>query len=345
MSEKIRKILLVICTVVFLCCLGALGYYFVGRYIESRTTQRVAELVASSTPAPTTAPTPTPEQTPEITPEPTPTPILEKYAALYEENQETIGWLRIEGTTTDYVVMHTPEDPEKYLHLDFFGANTGRGTLFLDYRDDIQTSDNLIIYGHHMNDGSMFGSLDSYRMQSYWETHPLITFDTIYQEQTFEIVAAFYAYVLPRGEQGFRYYHFIEADSEEEFNEFKDFIEENRCYETGVDYEFGDQLLTLSTCAYHVQNGRFAVVAKRIEPEPDRELFQTPKGSPAPEESAAPEAENPVTEITEEPPALASAPEEENSYQTFSTDLILLALLLISIGIATIGIFQVARKK
>lgn len=339
MSEKMRKLLLIICTVVFLCCLGGLGYYFVGRYIENQTAKRVSELVAASSPTPSAEPTPTPE----LTPEPTPHVVIDKYAELYSQNPETIGWLRIDDTIIDYVVMQTPQDPEKYLHLDFFGGYSSQGSLFLDYRDDIWTSDNLIIYGHHQRDGSMFGTLESFRYEDYWKNHKYITFDTIYQEQTFEIVATFYARVLGKNEEGFRYYHFIEADSQREFDLFKDFIEENRCYDTGVDFDFGDQLLTLSTCSYQVENGRFAVIAKRVDPETDVSVFTTPKQEdPAP--TAAPDDTLPQ-DIPDESPALAAAPDPGGSSGSFSTDLIVLALLLVSFGVASAALLRLARRK
>lgn len=224
-------------------------------------------------PKPLNRPDPEPEPEPEPKPEPEPEPpqIMEKYLDLYEENSDLIGWLKIDGTKIDYPIMYTPQEKDKYLNLGWDQRYSVNGSLYLDEDDDIWTSDNLIIYGHHMKNGDMFGDLDYYERESYWKEHPYITFDTLYDERTYEVVAAFYARILYTYETGFRYYYFIDAEDEEDFNRYRDFIEANQCYDTGIDISYGDQLLTLSTCAYHTTNGRFAVVARLV----------TPNGEPA----------------------------------------------------------------
>lgn len=268
--KRFRIVVIILCSAVLLCSGTYLGIYYFRQYREAQTDKLVQSLVADTpAPLPTLTPTPllTPEPTPTPTPEPTPTPapvVMDKYASLVEENPDTIGWLKIDGTAIDYVVMHTPDDPDKYLHIDFYGNQSNRGTLYLDAKNDIWDSENLIIYGHHMQSSAMFGNLDYFASKDYWKDHRYIQFDTIYEEQTYEIIGAFYARILNKSEEGFRYYYFREAETEEEFQEYMDFIRENRCYDTGVTAEFGDQLLTLSTCAYHVENGRFAVVAKKV---------------------------------------------------------------------------------
>lgn len=193
--------------------------------------------------------------------------ILQRYVALYLENPDTIGWLKLEDSKIDYVVMHAPYKKDKYLRKDFNGNYSKNGTLYLAEKCNVDTSDNLIIHGHRMNGGGMFGELDKFAKKSYWETHRFITFDTIYEERTYEVVAAFYTRILRQDEEGFRYYNFTDAADEEAFNEYVTFIEENQAYDTGVDIQYGDQLLTLSTCAYQTANGRFVVVAKRVTPD------------------------------------------------------------------------------
>lgn len=276
--NKLRKIIILIFAAVFIISGGWLAVYYIGQYRESQTDKQVQSLVVQTpAPLPTLTPTPMPAatQTPEPSPTPTPEPVvMEKYAEVYEQNPDTIGWLKIDGTAIDYVVMHTPDEPDKYIDIDFYGNPSNRGTLYLDAKNDINTSENLIIYGHHMQSSAMFGHLDYFSYEDYWKDHKYIRFDTLYEEQTYEIIGAFYARVLMKSEDGFRYYYFREAETEEEFNEYLDFIHENQCYDTGVEAEFGDQLLTLSTCSYHVENGRFAVVAKKITPDPAPEAEQ-----------------------------------------------------------------------
>lgn len=259
MKSKLRKIITLICALIFIGCVVALGLYFLRQYRENLIDESVSGLVTeTSLPAPSETPTPA------VTPKPTPHQVLPKYSELYASNPDVIGWLKLDKTAIDYAVMLTPDEPDKYLHLDFYGNNSNRGTLYMDAKSDIFNSDNLLIYGHHMQSSAMFGDLDLFASEKYWKAHKYIQFDTIYEEATYEIVAAFYSRILYKNEEGFRYYQFIDAEDEANFNEYKTFIEENRCYDTGVDFEYGDKLITLSTCSYQVQNGRFAVVAKKI---------------------------------------------------------------------------------
>ncbi len=191
-------------------------------------------------------------------------PLLEKYAALYEENHDLIGWLSIEGMVIDYPVMKC-EDDEYYLHHDFYGNDSKYGCLYVRGVADVDTpGTNFIIYGHNMKDGSMFGDLDLYRRESFYREHPTISFDTLYEERTYEIIAVFRSQVYHSGEDAFRYYQFYEAQTQEEFAYFYENIKELALYDTGVTAEFGDTFLTLSTCAYHVEDGRFVVVAKAV---------------------------------------------------------------------------------
>ncbi len=190
--------------------------------------------------------------------------VLDEYNALYAENEDTIGWLKIDGTDIDHVVMFVENDNEKYLHRDFYGNDSYRGCLFVDGRCDVQTSDNVIIYGHHMKDGSMFGALVDYRDREFYESHRYIQFDTIYEKQRYEVVAAIETALLPEGAEGFRYYEYTDENDAQSFNEYVQFIEQNKLYDTGVELHPGDKLITLSTCAYHTDDGRFIVVAKKL---------------------------------------------------------------------------------
>lgn len=190
--------------------------------------------------------------------------ILPQYEALYQANSDLIGWLSIEGMVIDYPVMRS-EDDEFYLHHNFQGEEDKYGCLYVRNRADVDTpGTNFLIYGHNMKDGSMFGDLDLYRKKSFYEEHRIICFDTLYEERRYEIVAVFLSQVYEEQDEVFKYYQFYEAETEEEFLDFYDNIKELSLYDTGVTAEYGDTFLTLSTCAYHVPDGRMAVVAKRI---------------------------------------------------------------------------------
>ena len=209
-----------------------------------------------TTEAPTTVP---PETEPQI---------LEEYAELYEQNPDFAGWLRIEDTVIDYPVMFTPEDEEKYLYANINGWFDVNGTLFIGDQCTLDPeSDNLIIYGHNMRSGAMFGGLSKYEREDYWKEHPIIEFSTLYEHRRYEVVAAFYDRVYNRADTCFKFYKFVDVGDEELFEEGIAYFKEKALYETGVTAEYGDRLITLVTCAYHVYNGRFVVVAREIPTE------------------------------------------------------------------------------
>ena len=180
-----------------------------------------------------------------------------------EENEDTVGWLTIEGTKIDYPVMYTPQDPEKYLHLGFDQKYSFAGLPFIDANCSLDPeSDNLIIYAHNMLDGSMFRSLMKYEQKSYWQQHPTVKLDLWDEEREYEVLAAFRDRVYYKTENCFKFYKFIDAESEDSYREAIDYYKTHACYDTGVTAQPGDRLITLVTCAYHTDNGRFVVVAR-----------------------------------------------------------------------------------
>lgn len=191
---------------------------------------------------------------------------LRKYDELYNQNPDFFGWLKIEGTRIDYPVMYTPRDSEYYLHRDFYGQYSESGMLFID--GDCPAQGNYyLIYGHHMNNGSMFGDLPKYGDQKFYETHKTVFFDTRYEIRDYEVVAAFYAQAYPDDEEEghFCYYNYKDLSSKAVFDEFVANVKANEIYETGITPVYGDELITLSTCNYHTQDGRFVVVARRTK--------------------------------------------------------------------------------
>jgi len=194
--------------------------------------------------------------------------MLPEMAALYEENPDVVGWIRIDNTKLDYPVMFTPDDEERYLRADLEGNFDMSGLPFIDKDCSMDPeSDNLIIYGHNMQNGTAFRALMSYANQSFWEEHPTIYLSTLYEERTYEIIAAFYDRVYYKNEDVFKFYQFIDYETEEEFNEAIANYQDKAQYDTGVTAEYGDRLITLVTCAYHVNNGRFVVVAREVTEE------------------------------------------------------------------------------
>ena len=199
-------------------------------------------------------------------PEETEPVMLAEMAEFYAQNPEIAGWISIPDTKLNYPVMYTPNDPEKYLHLSFEQTYDLGGVPFLDSDCSLDPeSDNLIVYGHNMNNGTQFRTLMSYTDQSFWEEHPVIHYSTLYETRTYEILACFRDRVYYKYEDVFKFYQFIDAKDEDHFNEATAYYKENSLYDTGIHAEYGDHLMTLVTCAYHTENGRFVVIAKQVE--------------------------------------------------------------------------------
>ncbi len=191
--------------------------------------------------------------------------VQEKFAKLYSMNSDFVGWITIVGTDIDYPVMQSMYDEEFYLHKDFDKEYTKGGTLFIDTSSDVKKpSDNILIYGHNMTTGKMFHSLFEYEDEEFYENHKYITFNTIYGDGEYEIIAAFRTNIYPVDYTGFKYYEFFDAATEEEFDNYVNNCKSLTPYSTTATAEYGDKLISLSTCAYHSENGRYVVVAKKI---------------------------------------------------------------------------------
>lgn len=192
--------------------------------------------------------------------------VSNPYAEYYAENEDMVGWLKIPDTIVDFPVMWTPFDENYYLLRGFDKKYSGNGCLILDTDSNMYPlTTNLIIHGHN-NPHAMFGELDQYENQDYRNEHPYIYLYGKDYEHIYEVMAVFRSKVFYKSDVCFKYYKFFEAQTEDEFNDFYDNVKQLSYYDTGVEAEFGDHLLTLSTCSYHVENGRFVIVAKEIEP-------------------------------------------------------------------------------
>ena len=245
---------------------GWLSWLF-GEPAQISTTEPTAAPEQTSQAAQTTqAAQGTASQAPQTTtaePETDDSGMLPQYASLYKRNNDMAGWLTIKGTDIDNAVMYTPYDLEKYLHLGFNQKYAQSGSLFLG-QGYVPGGNYAIIYGHHMRNGMMFSDLLNYASASFASSHPTIQFDTLYAEQTYTVVAAFYSKVYTDEEpDAFRYYAYVSLPTQEIFDYYMENIRAIALYDTGASVQFGDSLLVLSTCSYHTDEGRFAVLAVR----------------------------------------------------------------------------------
>ena len=156
--------------------------------------------------------------------------------------------------------MQTKENPNYYLRKYFYKQYSYLGTPYLAESCDINSSDNLIIYGHHINNSKMFGELENYKSQEYYSNHKFIKFYTLEEYREYEIIAIFRTIA----NTGFKYYNFINAINETEFDTFVSKCKELSFFNIDKIAVYGDDLLTLSTCDYSSKNARLVIVAKRI---------------------------------------------------------------------------------
>ena len=271
-QEKTRKFILFASLFVAAACILYIAIYSITKQRSSNTTGLLANLrdqaasEANEASADNTGNNGTiihyvdEEETPDILPE---------YIDIYNKNKRLIGWLEIadigiNGAVLSLPVMQTV-DNEYYLTHGFNQENDKNGCIFMDCNcDAIKPSDNLILYGHHMMSGNMFGNLVKYEDYNFYLTHKTFKFDTIYEHGEYEVMFAFRTSLKTDDDISFKYYQFIDANGAEEFNSYMNEMASMSLYDTGVTAVWGDQLLTLSTCDYEEKNGRFAVVARKI---------------------------------------------------------------------------------
>ena len=187
----------------------------------------------------------------------------EKYGALFEQNQDFIGWISIDGTNINYPVMQTPDNPDYYLKHSFEKSWSDYGVPYIDEACIMGISNNVVIYGHNMRNGSMFGKLPLYSDSEYWREHKFAEFDSLMERKQYVIFAAFYSADYDEYEEGFRYNADIRYKMEAD--QWLEEIRQNQIYDTGIDAQFGDEFITLTTCERsRRQDGRFVVVMRRI---------------------------------------------------------------------------------
>ena len=190
--------------------------------------------------------------------------ILPEYMELFAMNEDMIGWLTIEDTPIDYPVRFTPKNPEYYLRRGFNKKYSYSGVPFMDGKCE-RDGNHYLIYGHNMKNQTMFGTLPKYLKKDYWEKHQIIRFDTLTESREYQIMAVFRSKAYTKSDKGvFRYYAYADISDKGRFAVYVKNCLSASVYNTGITAEYGDELLTLSTCDYYTDNGRLVVVAKRI---------------------------------------------------------------------------------
>lgn len=186
-------------------------------------------------------------------------------AALHAANGDCVGWIRIPDTRVDYPVMWTPKDPEYYLRRDFNGEYQQAGTPFLDGASD-PGSANFILYGHNMKAGTMFSDLTKYEDRDFYEAHRTLYYETIWDGLwEYEVLAVYPTAVGEGGEGAFRYYDYPVIFDQYTYDTYVKGVKAKSVQDTGVKAAYPEKLLTLSTCEYSRQDGRFVLVARPVK--------------------------------------------------------------------------------
>lgn len=245
------------------------GCYGCSEILElvSDTSQTIQSSELAESPAATPeASSETSSETADATPEAaTPEPYVSPYASFFETYPDCVAWLEIPDTNVSYPVMWTPEDETYYLYRNYDGSDNLNGSLLLDTDSSLSPlTTNLIIHGHNMKSGAMFGNLTDYEDKTYYEQHKEMFLYTADGEHKYEVISVFRSQVYKKTDTVFKFYKFFQADTQEEFDDFYENIQALSQYDTGVTAEFGDHFITLSTCTSHVERGRFVVVAKEV---------------------------------------------------------------------------------
>ncbi len=275
-----KKKVLFFVTIALLVVAFGVSAFLVGSYVmESKRQEnlyaqytRPAATIPPTTeatiPAETEAPTTEATLHEETVPtEPTILPDLQQY---YDDNPHTVGYIELPGTKLSYPVLQTPENRDYYLDKDFSGKKSAFGAIYAELADINKPSDNITLYGHNMKDGSMFAVLHKYQDKAFWEENQMIFFDTLYERHTYKVFAAFKTNA--NVGEGWDYHKFIDAENEEDFNEFVRIAKYGRneggkvvsFFDSGITPVYGDKIITLSTCEYTMgANGRLVVCAVR----------------------------------------------------------------------------------
>lgn len=249
-GRKLKNYIQIICIIIFIISICIIIYYF---YNSSRNKQEYKKVLNDI------------KVDEELVTEEKTERILQ-VEELKKENQDIVGWIEIEGTNISYPVVQGT-DNQYYIKHTYKKEYSNDGSIFLDKSYDWNLpSTNLLIYGHNNKNGIMFQELLKYKEESFYKEHPTIRFTNINEDCQYEIISVFYSRVYYKNEKNvFRYYYFINAENEEEYNNYIEESKKASIYDTGITAIFGEQLLTLSTCEYSQEDGRFVIVAKKVK--------------------------------------------------------------------------------
>lgn len=250
-----KLIIIIILIVILIASISYLIYYIYTQWQNKKMMEDLANFVA----------TPVTEVSEGISEEEQrKQALLANLQELKKQNSDLVGWLTVEGTEVDYPVLQT-DNNDYYVNHNFEKQSNELGSIFLDKDCSIEKpTANFLIYGHRSNGGQMFETLTKYKKEDFYKKHPTFEFATLEEVSKYQIIAVFQSQVYLKNQDVFKYYFFKDAENEKEFNNYIENVKKLSLYNIAETAEYGDQLITLSTCDYHVTDGRFAIVAKKV---------------------------------------------------------------------------------
>ena len=224
-------------------------------------------------------------------------PDFEERLPLYQElkgiNDHTVGWIYIEGTKVDNILMQNKEEKDFYIDKDFNKEYYYPGTLYIsDISDIIKPTDVVIMYGHNMKNGTMFGTLKKFEDPKFLEKYDNIIIDSMEGRLEYEITHVMRIRVNVDGGDEFPYYTYSDFGSEEDYDAFIEQCNNHVLYDSGKTTEFGDRFVMLTTCEYTYDDGTGRLVIMGKNPAPPE-----PEPAPTPEAVTVPSAETPTSGI------------------------------------------------
>ena len=248
-----KKLIIILLSIILVCSIVLIIRLKIDEYINNQKQIEISQVIDTI-------------DIPDIDITPEKTERMLQVIELQKENPEVVGWLEIAGTNISYPVCQA-DNNDYYLTHSYKKEKVTGGSPFLDKDYDFTIpSSNLLIYGHRNKKGLIFEDLIKYQDEQFYKEHKLIRFTTATEDTTYEVMSVFNSRVYYQDETNvFRYYYFVNAENKAEYDEFVENCKKASLYDTGVTAEYGDQLLTLSTCEYSQEDGRFAVVARKIK--------------------------------------------------------------------------------
>ena len=260
-GNKKRKIIIVtIFLIILLMSVGVVIYYSYKEWKTERDMQNLADWINEDVDV-YSVDNNVPEETEE---EKNNKALLQKLNELKTQNSDLIGWITIEDTNIDYPVVQTNNN-DFYVRHDFSKNYNELGTIFLDMECSIdKPTANFLIYGHRTTTGQMFETLTNYKDENFYKEHKTFKFATLNEVSEYKVIAVFMSKIYYKHQNVFKFYFFKDAKNEKEFNNYINNIKQLSMYPIEDTATYGEQLITLTTCDYYTENGRFVVVAKKV---------------------------------------------------------------------------------